>query len=101
MATSLNLANYVRIGRYDLPEPTRTKAPEGNLLGQEVSGITYNQDTGTLFIVGDGGSYVTQISTKGALIDTMTLAKGSSPQGTEFYDLEGIGYVGGGTFVMV
>ena len=101
MATSLNLANYVRIGRYDLPEPTRTKAPEGNLLGQEVSGVTYNQDTGTLFIVGDGGTSVTQVTTKGALIDTMTLAKGSSPQGTEFYDPEGIAYVGGGTFVMV
>jgi uncharacterized protein YjiK/2',3'-cyclic-nucleotide 2'-phosphodiesterase (5'-nucleotidase family) len=101
MTTSLNLANYVRIGRYDLPEPTRTKAPDGNLLGQEVSGVTYNSETGTLFIVGDGGTYVTQVSTKGALIDTMTLAKGSSPQGTEFYDPEGIAHVGGTTFVMV
>lgn len=66
-----------------------------------MSGVTYNQDTGTLFIVGDGGTSVTQVTTKGALIDTMTLAKGSSPQGTEFYDPEGIAYVGGGTFVMV
>ena len=101
MTSSLNLTNYVRVGRYDLPEPTRSTAPEGNLLGQEVSGITYSQDTGTLFIVGDGGTYVTQISTKGELIDTMTLAKGSSPQGTEFYDPEGIAHVGGTTFVMV
>jgi uncharacterized protein YjiK len=30
----------------------------------------------------------------------MTLAPGSSPQGTEFYDTEGIAYVGGGRFVL-
>ena len=30
----------------------------------------------------------------------MTLALGSSPQGTEFYDTEGITYIGGGQFVM-
>ena len=30
----------------------------------------------------------------------MTLAPGSSPQGTMFYDTEGIAYVGGGRFVM-
>ena len=101
MASTLNLSTYVRIGRYDLPEPTRTAAPAGNLLGQEVSGVTFNPETGTLFIVGDGGTYVTQVTTKGALVDTMTLGKGSSPQGTEFYDPEGIAHVGGTTFVMV
>ena len=30
----------------------------------------------------------------------MTLAPGSSPQGTDFYDTEGISYVGGGKFVL-
>ena len=29
----------------------------------------------------------------------MTLAAGTSPQGTEFYDTEGITYVGGSKFV--
>lgn len=101
MPSTLNLANYVRIGRFDLPEPTRTKAPDGNLLGQAVSGVTFNQDTGTLFIVGDGGTSLTQVTTKGALVDTMTLAKGSSPRGTTFYDPEGIAYVGGGKLVLV
>ena len=33
------------------------------------------------------------------LIDSMTLAPGGSPQGTEFYDTEGLTYVGGGKFV--
>ncbi|MGB3929272.1 MAG: hypothetical protein WBL20_09940, partial [Sphingobium sp.] len=31
----IDLSTYVMIGRYDLPEPTRTVAPTGNLLGQE------------------------------------------------------------------
>jgi uncharacterized protein YjiK len=99
--TAINLANYVRIGRYDLPEPTRTTAPAGNLLCQEASGVTYNWDTDTLFIACDGGQSITQVSKTGVLIDTMTLALGSSPQGTEFYDIEGITYIGGGKFVFV
>ncbi|OYW70598.1 MAG: hypothetical protein B7Z37_30255, partial [Verrucomicrobia bacterium 12-59-8] len=101
---SVNLANYVRVGRYALPEPTRTALPAGtpshNLLCQEASGVTYNWDTNTLFIACDGGRSITQVSKTGVLIDTMTLALGDSPQGTEFYDIEGITYIGGGQFVM-
>ena len=97
---NVDLSTYVRIGRYDLPEPTRTAAPANNLLAQEASGVTYNWDTDSLFIVGDGGKSVTQVSKTGALINTMTLALGSSPQGTDFYDTEGITYVGSGQFVM-
>ena len=104
VVTSVDLSNYVRVGRYSLPEPTRTSlpanTPAGNLLCQEASGVTYNWDTDTLFVVGDGGKSVTQVSKSGALIDTMTLPAGSSPQGTEFYDTEGITYVGNGQFVM-
>lgn len=102
--TAIDLANYVRIGRYDLPEPTRTTRPVGtpisNLLAQEASGVAYNWDTDTLFIVGDGGRSVTQVSKTGQLIDTMTLAlRDGAPQGTDFYDPEGITYIGGGQFV--
>lgn len=101
---SINLANYVRVGRYNLPEPTRTALPPGapahNLLGQEASGVAYNWDTDTLFIVGDGGRSVSQVSKTGQLIDTMTLAlRAGAPQGTDFYDPEGITYIGGGQFV--
>ena len=95
----VDLSNYVRVGRYDLPEPTRTQAPAGNLLAQEASGVTYDRDTGTLFIVGDGGTSVTQVTKTGQLVNTMTLPAGASPQGTEFYDTEGITYAGGGRFV--
>lgn len=99
-ALDINLCNYVRVGRYDLPEPTRTTAPANSVLAQEVSAVTYNWDTQTLFVVGDGGTSIVQVSKTGQLINSMTLATGNSPQGTEFYDPEGLTYVGNGKFVM-
>src|SRR5262245_39993420 len=98
---SVDRSTYVRVGRFDLPEPTRTTPPAGSLLAQEVSGVTYDWDTDTLFVVGDGGTSVVQVTKTGQLVDSMTLATGGSPQGTEFYDTEGITYVGGGKFVFV
>ena len=56
----IDLSQYVRVGRFDLPEPTRTSAPINNLLAQEASAITYNWDTDTLFVVGDGGTSIVQ-----------------------------------------
>lgn len=98
---SIDLSTYVRVGRYNLPEPTRTTPPDGiSLLAQEASGVTYNWDTDTLFVTADGGTSIVQVSKTGQLIDSMTLAAGSSPQGTEFYDPEGITYIGGGKFVI-
>lgn len=100
--TTIDLSQYQRVGRYSLPDPSNTTPPPGgNLLAQEASGVTYNKDTDTLFIVGDGGRSVTQVSKTGAYIDSMTLATGGSPQGTSFYDPEGITYIGGGKFVIV
>ena len=99
--TGIDLSTYQRVGRYNLPEPTRTTPPEpGALLAQEASGVAYNPDTDTLFVAGDGSRSVTQVSKTGAYIDSMTLPTGSSPQGTEFYDTEGITYIGNGQFVM-
>jgi uncharacterized protein YjiK len=97
---TINLANYVRVGRYNLPEPTRTTPTANNLLCQEASAVTYNWDTDTLFIVGDGSTAIVQVSKTGILINTMTLAQGASPQGTEFYDTEGLTYIGNGQFVL-
>ena len=98
--TSIDLSIYQLVGRYDLPEPTRTAAPANNLLAQEVSAVTYNADTDTLFVLGDGGTAIVQVSKTGALINSMTLATGTSPQNTEFYDPEGLTYIGQGRFVM-
>ena len=99
--TAVDLSTYVRVGRYDLPEPTRTSPPVNSLLAQEASSVTYDWDTDTLFVVGDGGTSVVQVSKTGQLINSMTLAPGASPQGTDFYDTEGITYVGGGKFVLI
>jgi uncharacterized protein YjiK len=98
--SGVDLATYKRAGRHDLPEPTRTAAPAGSLLAQEASGVTYDWDTDSLFVVGDGGTSVVQVSKSGELIDSMTLAAGGSPQGTTFYDTEGIAYIGNGEFVI-
>jgi uncharacterized protein YjiK len=98
--TAVDIASYTLVGRYNLPEPTRTVAPPNNLLAQEASAVTYNWDTNTLFVVGDGSTAITQVSLSGQLIDTMTLAQApGQPQGTQFYDLEGLTYIGNGEFV--
>ena len=60
--------------------------PANSLLAQEASAVTYDWDTDTLFVVGDGGTSIVQVTKTGQLIDSMTLAPGGSPQGTEFYD---------------
>jgi len=100
--TGVDLSTYVRVGRHDLPEPLLTTPPDAtSLLAQEVSAVTYNPVTDSLFVVGDGGTSITQVSKTGELIDSMTLVAGSSPQGTEFYDPEGLTYVGGDQFVLV
>jgi uncharacterized protein YjiK len=92
--TEVNLAQYKRIHRYALPLPPGTPAPAHSLLAEEASGVTYDPITESLFVVGDGGTAVVQVDKAGNLIDSMTLAPGSSPQGTTFYDTEGIAYVG-------
>ena len=99
-SSGVDLSQYSLVGRYDLPEPTRTTPPADSLLAQEASSVTYDWDTDTLFVVGDGGTSVVQVSKTGQLIDSMTLAPGDSPQGTTFYDTEAITYVGGGKFVL-
>ena len=100
-SAGINLSNYIRVGRYDLPEPTRTTPPDAtSLLAQEVSAVTYNWDSNSLFVVGDGGTSIVQVTKTGQLINSMTLAPGASPQGTDFYDPEGLAYIGNGMFVM-
>jgi uncharacterized protein YjiK len=102
--TSVDLSTYVRVARYNLPEYRRTALPPGtaahNLLCDEASGVAYNWDTDTLFICGDGGRAITQVTKTGQLVNTMSLdLNAGNPQGTEFYDPEGITYIGGGQFV--
>lgn len=95
--STFELANYIQTGRYSLPVGTGT-----NLLAEEASAVTYNKDTDTLFVLGDGGTSITQVTKRGVLVDSMTLAQDATkPQGTYFYDPEGLTYIGGGKFVLV
>lgn len=94
---TVELANYIRTGRYSLPVNAGA-----NKLAEEASGITYNKDTDTLFVVGDGGTAVVQVTKQGVLVDSM--AFGVEPSGSTdpvINDPEGIAYIGGGKFVVV
>jgi uncharacterized protein YjiK/methionine-rich copper-binding protein CopC len=95
--SSFDLANYVQTGRYSLPVGTGL-----NLLAEEASAVTYNKDTDTLFVLGDGGTSIVQVTKKGELINSMILAQDAAkPQGTYFYDPEGLAYLGNGKFALV
>jgi len=91
------LGNYGLVGTYNLP----IQAP-GLTIQYEASAVTWNRDTNTLFIVGDGGRYIQQVGLNGSVIDSMALplATGTSRAGVEFDDPEGLAWVGGSTFVM-
>lgn len=95
---SIDLSRYYRVGRFNLPE--RVSQPDGAELAREASAVTYNWDTDTLFITGDHGRAIVQVTKDGRLIDAMTLPSGGSSQGTEFLDPEGLTYIGNGQFVM-
>lgn len=86
---SLDLSNYTLVGKYTLPV-----SAIGNQIAAEVSAVTYNTATDSLFIVGDEGTYITQISKRGEVINTMNLPAGL------FADPEGISSIGNGQFVV-
>ncbi len=103
--TSVNLADYGLVARFPLPSKanplggdTSCTSGSGDVLADEASAIAYDLNgaggTGSLFVLGDGGACVVQTTLTGAYIDSMTLGAGNSPQGTAFYDTEGITYVG-------
>lgn len=95
--TEVDLTKYRLEARHSLPSPLKPPAgglPAGSLLAEEASAVTYDWDTDSLFVVGDHGTSVVRVSKTGQYLDSMTLPPGSSSQGTEFYDTEGITYVG-------
>lgn len=58
----------------------------------ELSAITWNWDTGTLFSIGDEGESMVELSNTGTILSSMTL--------TDFADTEGLTYIGSGQFVI-
>ncbi len=78
----VDLGQYTLVGTYLLP----------SVEAEEASAITYNWDTDTLFVLGDEGDVLVEVSKTGAKLSAMTL--------TGFADTEGLTYVGNGQFVL-
>jgi uncharacterized protein YjiK len=81
---TIDLATYTHTATYDL-STTRSL---------EASAVTWNADTDTLFVVGDGPQALAQYSKNGVLLDYMTM--------TNFppSDSEGLTWIGGNQFVL-
>lgn len=84
--SSLDLSQYQLVNTINLGSAPFFPA------SSEASAITYNWDTGTLFVLGDEGDALLEIGTDGSFVSTMTL--------TGFADTEGLTYIGGGQFVI-
>lgn len=89
--TSINLANYA------VTDNVALDTLGG--LGLEASAVTYARDRGTLFIVGDEGLGVVEISRSGATLGSM--AFNWADTGSSNNDAEGLTYLGNGRLVVV
>lgn len=80
--SSLDLGDYILTGSYALPTGPASEA----------SAVTWNWTTDTLFVLGDEGDALVEVSKTGMQLSSMTL--------TGFDDTEGLTYIGGGQFVL-
>lgn len=85
-AVGLNLGSYQLAATYTLSDSRI--GPNNN----ELSALTRNWDTGTLFAVEDEGGFIYEFGTDGHYISRMSLAG--------FDDTEALTYIGGGQFVL-
>ena len=90
--TSINLANYTNISSYGLD------LAAGAVSGLEGSAITYAQDRGTLFWVGDEGTGVIEMSLTGQTLGSMAFNWTGTASINR--DTEGLTYVGNGQLVV-
>ncbi len=79
---SVDLTNYTLTATHSLPAVSAAEA----------SAITYNWTSDTLFVLGDEGNALVEVSATGAQLSEMTLAG--------FDDTEGLTYIGAGQFVI-
>lgn len=90
-AASLNLANYQLTGNYALDTLGG--------MGLEASAVTYARDRNSLFVVGDEGLGVVEVSLTGQTLGTM--AFNWTGTGSTNNDAEGLTYLGNGQLVVV
>lgn len=81
-AASLGLSSYHLTGTYALSAGTASEA----------SAVTWNADSNHLFVLGDEGDALVEVTLQGTQVSAMTL--------TGFDDTEGLTYIGGGKFVV-
>jgi uncharacterized protein YjiK len=89
-ATSIQLGSYAVSGNYTID------ALGG--LGLEASAVTYARDRQSLFIVGDEGLGVVEISLTGQTLSTMSFS--GWPAASTNRDAEGLAYLGNGLLVV-
>ena len=82
IVTNVDLNNYQLVGTYALPAGPASEA----------SAVTYNPDTGTLFVLGDEGNDLVEVDLQGNQISDMSLSG--------WNDTEGLTYIGNGQFVI-
>jgi uncharacterized protein YjiK len=82
LASAFDLASYHHSSTFNLPSS----------IAAESSAISFNPDTGTLFVVGDDGGAILEVSRLGVPISSMFLSG--------FSDTEGLSYAGNGRFVI-
>ncbi len=85
---AINLGSYIHSNSYNLPSQV-----------SEASAVAYNRDSNSLFVIGDEGGAVVEISKTGQFISRMTFSGQYTgvPSNTE-PDTEGIAYLGNGKF---
>jgi uncharacterized protein YjiK len=89
--TSIGLQNYSLVGNYTVPAL-------GDLT-LELSAVTYAPDRGTLFVVGDEGLGVVELTLTGSVVGSMAFNWAGT--GSSNNDAEGLTYLGGGRLVVV
>jgi uncharacterized protein YjiK len=90
-AASLNLANYQLTGNYALDTLGG--------MGLEASAVTYAHDRNSLFVVGDEGLGVVEVSLTGQTLGAMAFNWAGT--GSTNNDAEGLTYLGNGQMVVV
>lgn len=90
-AASLDLGRYVLSGNYTIDTLGG--------LGLEASAVTYARDRGSLFIVGDEGLGVVELSRTGQTLGRMAFDWAGT--GSTHQDAEGLTYLGNGALVVV
>ncbi|MGH6646752.1 SdiA-regulated domain-containing protein [Aquabacterium sp.] len=94
-ASSINLGNYQVTATYGLGILGNTST---GVSGLEASAVTYARDRGTLFVVGDEGTGVVEVSLTGQTLGTMAFNWAGT--GSSNHDTEGLTYLGNGVLVV-